>query len=201
MQNAMDPRAVRSRTVMLRAARELLEREGPAAVTHLRVARQAGVGRTTVYRHWAQVDHLLLEAMSAVEMPFFQDPCSPVRPWLHGQLRWLADELMVPAVAAIIGALMQGPVQDPGMANRRDASVDAFTRQLSAALDFAVSVGELTAAHDRRDAAAILVGPVLVRTTLQGDAAPDALIDYLIGCVGTWHAPQRSGTRTTDACG
>src|SRR5512142_1327478 len=138
----MDPRAVRSRAAMLAAARELLAREGPSAVTHQRVARQAGVGRATVYRHWARSDQLLLEAMSAVEMPFFREPRSPLRPWLHGQLRRLADELMVPAVAAITAALIQAPVREPAMEHRRATSVDAFTGQLSVALDFAVSVGE-----------------------------------------------------------
>ena len=38
---------------MLDAARELLAREGPAAVTHQRVARQAGVSRS----FYAQVEH------------------------------------------------------------------------------------------------------------------------------------------------
>ena len=45
-----DPRTVRSREAILAAARHLLLHHGPAAVTHQRVAEQAGVGRATVSR-------------------------------------------------------------------------------------------------------------------------------------------------------
>ena len=59
MKTTVDPRQARSRKAMLDAARELLAREGPAAVTHQRVARQAGVGRATVYRHWPRPEQLI----------------------------------------------------------------------------------------------------------------------------------------------
>ncbi len=74
---------------MLDAARELLAREGPDAVTHQRVARQAGVGRATVYRHWPRREQLVLDTMAGVELPFFGDPVSPVRPWLWAGARCL----------------------------------------------------------------------------------------------------------------
>src|SRR5262245_20404972 len=95
-----DPRAVRSREAMLVAARELLAAEGPGAVTHQRVAQQAGVGRATVYRHWPQPEQLLLDVMSGADLPHFKNPQAPVRRWLHRELRQMADELAAPAVAA-----------------------------------------------------------------------------------------------------
>ena len=39
---ATDPRAARSREAILAAAFDLLAREGPGAITHQRVAQQAG---------------------------------------------------------------------------------------------------------------------------------------------------------------
>ena len=63
MSYSADPRAVRSREAMLAAARRLLAEEGLDAVTHQRVAQEAGVGRATVYRHWPRTDQLLLDAM------------------------------------------------------------------------------------------------------------------------------------------
>jgi AcrR family transcriptional regulator len=96
VKTTVDPRQARSRKAMLDAARELLAREGPAAVTHQRVARQAGVGRATVYRHWPRPEQLMLDTMAGVELPFFRDPVTPVRPWLWGQLRTFADEIALP---------------------------------------------------------------------------------------------------------
>src|SRR6478672_11373927 len=90
----------RSRDAILTAARTLLLRDGPAGVTHQRVAAQAGVGRATVYRHWPRPEQLLLDVMAGVDLPFFREPAAPVRPWLAKQLRRLADELTLPNVSA-----------------------------------------------------------------------------------------------------
>src|SRR5213078_361922 len=108
---ATDPRAARSREAILAAAYDLLAREGPGAITHQRVAQQAGVGRATVYRHWAAPEDLLRDVLFAAELPFFATPVLPLRPWLHAELRQLADELdtapdAAPAAAHLIGPLV-----------------------------------------------------------------------------------------------
>src|SRR5258707_172115 len=104
---ATDPRAARSREAILAAAYDLLAREGPGAITHQRVAQQAGVGRATVYRHWAAPQDLLRDVLFSAELPFFATPALPLRPWLHAELRQLADELALPAVASLAIALME----------------------------------------------------------------------------------------------
>ncbi|MFJ6900621.1 TetR/AcrR family transcriptional regulator [Streptomyces hokutonensis] len=187
MNDSMDPRAVRSREAMLVAARDLLQREGPGAVTHQRVAQHAGVGRATVYRHWPDAEQLLLETLNGVVMPFFRDPVTPVRPWLRSQLLTLADEMALPAVAAVALTLMQGALWEPHIATRRDALVATLTDQLRPVLQLAVSTGELDTACDAQDAAALLIGPILFRTTMQTDKVTAPLIDYLLSSLGTWH--------------
>src|SRR6478735_2750708 len=104
---ATDPRAARSREAILAAAYDLLAREGPGAITHQRVAQQAGVGRATVYRHWAAPEDLLRDVLYTAELPFFATPTLPLRSWLHTELRQLADELALPAVASLAMALME----------------------------------------------------------------------------------------------
>ncbi|MFJ8036087.1 helix-turn-helix domain-containing protein [Streptomyces sp. NPDC096032] len=47
------------------AATALLTEGGLEAVTHQTVATRAGVGRATVYRHWASLLHLRLAALEA----------------------------------------------------------------------------------------------------------------------------------------
>src|SRR6266702_4637101 len=84
---ATDPRAARSREAILAAAFDLLAREGPGAITHQRVAQQAGVGRATVYRHWAAPEDLLRDVLFSAELPFFATPALPLRSWLHAQRR------------------------------------------------------------------------------------------------------------------
>src|ERR1700720_4295664 len=88
---ATDPRAARRREAILAAAFDLLAREGPGAITHQRVAQQAGVGRATVYRHWAAPEDLLRDVLYTAELPFFATPALPLRSWLRAELRHRAD--------------------------------------------------------------------------------------------------------------
>jgi AcrR family transcriptional regulator len=191
MNASADPRMVRSRTTMLAAARSLLLREGPAAVTHQRVARQAGVGRATVYRHWPRPDLLLLDAMAGVDLPFFREPTVPVRPWLRQELRVLADEMALPQVAAVALAMMQGSAHSLPT-EVRDRFTATATGRIRAALSLASAEGELDPAVDPQDALALLVGPILQRTCFQTGTVSDELIDRLMDSIGTWHSGQRA---------
>src|SRR6266571_3422376 len=115
---ATDPRAARSREAILAAAYDLLAREGPGAITHQRVAQQAGVGRATVYRHWAAPEDLLRDVLFSAELPFFATPALPLRSWLHAELRQLADELAAAfALAVDAGELDKAPDADMAAAH------------------------------------------------------------------------------------
>jgi AcrR family transcriptional regulator len=173
---------------MLVAARQLLAGEGPGAVTHQRVAQEAGVGRATVYRHWPRSEQLVIDAMGGADLPLFKDPEAPVRAWLHRQLRQMADELAVPAVAAVALTLAQSAMWDPEIAHPHDESVRTIAERIHAAVRSAVASGELETDAGPSDLAAMLVGPIVYRTTMQRGAVSDALIDRLIDGVGTWHS-------------
>src|SRR5580693_2734166 len=118
--SATDPRATRSREAILAAAWDLLAREGPGAITHQRVAQQAGVGRATGYRHWAAPEDLLRDVLFSAELPFFA----------------------APAVASFAIALM-GKTRSGGAGTRPHRHVTATTERLAAAFALAVDAGEL----------------------------------------------------------
>ncbi|MCW2931368.1 MAG: TetR family transcriptional regulator [Actinomycetia bacterium] len=183
---SVDPRMVRSRTAILAAARALLVREGPAVVTHQRVAREAGVGRATVYRHWPRPVLLLLDAMADAGPPFFREPVTPVRPWLYQQLRLYADEMAMPPVAAVAVFMMQGSAGSP-QAAVRERFVATFFVRLRAALALATAEGELDMTADPQDVLALLGGPILNRTCMEAGTVSDDLIDRLMDSLGTWH--------------
>ena len=198
---ATDPRAARSREAILAAAWDLLAREGPGAITHQRVAQQAGVGRATVYRHWAAPEDLLRDVLYTAELPFFAAPAVPVRPWLHSELRRLADELALPAVASVTIALMEQTrcASSAGAGPHRHVTV--LTDRLAAAFALAADAGELDAAPDPALAAAHLIGPLVYRTTLQAAAVPDKLLAQVIDGVANWRAPDPARARPTSAPG
>ncbi len=144
---ATDPRAARSREAILAAAFDLLAREGPGAITHQRVAQQAGVGRATVYRHWAAPEDLLRDVLFSAELPFFATPALPLRSWLRAELRQLADELALPAVASLAIALME-QTRSGSAGTRPHRHITVITERLAAAFALAVDAGELDTAPD-----------------------------------------------------
>ena len=197
---ATDPRAARSREAILAAAYDLLAREGPGAITHQRVAQQAGVGRATVYRHWAAPEDLLRDVLYTAELPFFATPALPLRSWLHAELRQLADELALPAVASLAIALME-QTRPGGAGARPHRHITTITERLAAAFALAVGAGELDTAPEAALAAAHLIGPLVYRTTLQAAAVPDSLLTAVIDGVADWRAPDPARSRPASAPG
>ena len=198
--SATDPRAARSREAILAAAWDLLAREGPGAITHQRVAQQAGVGRATAYRHWAAPEDLLRDVLLSAELPFFAAPALPLRPWLRAELRQLADELALPAVASLAIALME-QTRPGGAGTGPHRHVTAITERLAAAFALAVDAGELDTAPEAALAAAHLIGPLVYRTTLQAAAVPDSLLAAVIDGVAHWRAPDPARSRPASAPG
>lgn len=58
----VDPRVTRTREKVLQVVREILDRDGPMAVTYSAVATASGVGRQTLYNHWATPEEMVIDA-------------------------------------------------------------------------------------------------------------------------------------------
>lgn len=186
MTTTNDPRFLRSREAIIHAARDLLLRHGPGAVTHVQVAELAGVGRATVYRHWPRSDLLLAEAMATVPMPFFATPTAPTRQWLRKELTALARELELHDIRVVATTLANTALWDSAMDARRGQFAELLTDRLAAGLDEAQARGELTLHIDSRLAAAVTIGPLYYRSTIEHAAIDDLLIDTVIAALGQW---------------
>ncbi len=186
-----DPRALRSKEAILQAARQLLLDCGPSAVTHVRVAEQSGVGRATVYRHWPKTEQLLAEAMATVPMPFFATPTEPVRDWLRTELTVIARQLELDDVRAVATTLANTALWDPQMAARRETYARVLADRLAAALDDAQARGHLTLNVDSSAAAALLLGPLYYRSTIEHRPTGEHLIETAIASLGDWTQTRR----------
>jgi AcrR family transcriptional regulator len=172
-----DPRAIRSRTRIVAAARELLRGSGPESVTFAAVAERSGVGRATVYRHWPSVDALLDEVLDEYSLPYFLDPKQPIEPWLHGELRRLSDEMLFPAVVRMTTVLMQRDIAGSDeRSKRRERLFGELERRLS---ELPVDAGA-DPALPAEEQAALLIGPLLYLALARGTAVRDTFIDHLI---------------------
>ena len=186
MATTKDPRFQRSHQAIVNAARELLLRHGPTAVTHVQVAEVAGVGRATVYRHWPRADLLLAEAMATVPMPLFDAPTTPTREWIRAELTTIARQLELDDVRAVSATLASAALWDQDMDTRRARFAHVIADRLAAALDDAVDRGELILHLDSRSAAALIVGPIYYRSTIEHGSIGDELIDTALTALGQW---------------
>jgi AcrR family transcriptional regulator len=184
-----DPRFQRSREAIVNAARELLLAHGPAAVTHNQIAEHAGVGRATVYRHWPRTDQLLAEAMATVPLPFFDGAASPYRGWLTRELTALARQLDQHDVRAVTTTLSSTALWDTAMDARRAGFAEILSQRLSAALAQAEKQGEFSPRTDAANAAALAIGPLYYRATIERAVADASLIEQCVVAAGTWHSP------------
>jgi AcrR family transcriptional regulator len=184
-----DPRAIRSREAILQAVIELLSEEGPAGITHMKVAERSGVGRATVYRHWPQPVDLFKDVFGRVDFPWLEQPGGTLRDRLGRDLRRLRDDLNVPVLVTMIASIMEGARHDSFMRTQRDRLVAQVSSATRSAIDEALVRGELRAAPEAADLVTQLIGPLFFRSLLEGRSATDNFLDQLIdNALASWTA-------------
>ncbi len=109
------PRSEKSHRAILRAALELLSRDGLSGMSIEGVAERAGVGKTTIYRRWATKEELVMAALQAIESrrPFqvTGDFHKDVLAWARSLLRLIenADIDYLDLIARIFGEARANP--------------------------------------------------------------------------------------------
>ncbi len=81
MSKPQDPRLIATREAALEAAQLILQEEGVLAVTHASVSEATGISRSTLYRHWPQIDRMRNDAFKRAASP------SNIPPATDGPLR------------------------------------------------------------------------------------------------------------------
>ena len=184
-----DPRALRSRAAALGAATELLVEGGPENVTHAGVAKRAGIGRATVYRHWPDQQTLLIDALANDVQPLLSFDDSPVRDQLVHQMVEMTHRLNQPSAVSVLATVIQRAERDDEARRIREEifgkADEDFTRTLAAA----VERGELRegAEEHSTDLIARIVGPLLFYRFLHGVRLDKDLVVSLVdGALAPW---------------
>lgn len=163
------PRARRSRTKLLRAATELLADAGPRAVTVDAVAELSGVAKSTLYRHWASRDELLVDVVRSnvpeLSIPDLADGFEVALRRLIGDT---AATLADAEWSRIVPAMMSLRTSMPELAEFVEADRLSKEEVLEAVLAHGIAEGALPADIDVLDSSTLLFGP-LVFTAIMGD--------------------------------
>lgn len=107
------PRSARSHANILEATRDLLIEAGIHGISIEGVAKQAGVGKATIYRHWDSKDALISEAIGSVadeiDIPDTGDVWKDFSIVLKGLITSLTDNASFSAIKKVIAGLMESP--------------------------------------------------------------------------------------------
>ncbi|WP_181807204.1 TetR/AcrR family transcriptional regulator [Streptomyces shenzhenensis] len=184
-----DPRALRSRAAALAAATELLLEGGPESVTHATVARRAGIGRATVYRHWPDQQTLLVDALANDVQPLLVFDDTPVRDQLVSQLEQMTHRLNQPAAVSVLATIIQRAERDEDARRIREQIFGQADDHFAHALAAAVERGELRpgAQEHATDLIARIVGPLLFQRFLLGvHLEKDLVISLVDAALAPW---------------
>jgi AcrR family transcriptional regulator len=176
----LDPRVARTRDAVLEAVRTLVRRDGVEAVTHQQVAVEAGIGRATVYRHWPDRTHLLLDALAEPEDPESWTGSGDLVVDLARELgrlqRILTGSPFVPELAALLGR----SEWEPALRELKEQLLAHGTAGLQRSLQQAIDRGELPADLDVAVALARLAGPLFYRRMLAHRPVEDRLVEEVV---------------------
>jgi AcrR family transcriptional regulator len=173
----IDPRIARSRAAVLESAAGLLIEGGLAALTMDAVVARCGVSKTTVYRHWASRDELVVDTY--VYLAPTLDPPDPALPFeqrLRAIVGQLVDVFSSAEWLALYPSLLEAarhsaPIQS--LRHRMDEHQQAVVDEV---LRAGVSEGSLPAELDVEEARLQLMGPIIMAMV----ARPEA-VDHRFG--------------------
>jgi AcrR family transcriptional regulator len=170
------------RADVLRAVGELLLDEGIADLTFERVARLAGVSKTTLYKWWPSKGALALDGyFHAVEPTLAFPDTGDIRADLVAQLRAFAHVMLRTPGGRILAELIGQSQTDVELATAYRAMYSAQRRRLAAErLSRAQDEGQLRADVDVQVVVDQLWGAVYHRLLIPDEPVTDAFVVALV---------------------
>lgn len=180
----IDPRVERSRRVILSAALDLFGEEGYGGLTIEAVAARAGVGKSTIYRHWSGKLGLIEDAIRTLKAPLPPPEEGSVRERVVGLLVQMATQLGDSTWSRCLPAMIDAAERDAEvLAIHRNIATERF-KVLVDLLAEGVATREVPEGTDLALLAECLVGPIIVRRLLLHEpldpAAVPALVDQVL---------------------
>lgn len=197
----VDPRVERSRRVVLAAALDLLGEVGYGGLTVEAVAARAGVGKSTVYRHWTGKLDLVEDAVRTLKAPILPPTEGTVRERITALLTQVAAAMADSTWSSCLPAIVEASARDDDVREvhcrlsreRRQVMVDLLAE--------GVASGEIPADVDLDLLSEVLIGPLVVRRLMLHDpldpAQVPAVVELVLGPPGppglVAPAPRRPG--------
>jgi TetR/AcrR family transcriptional regulator, regulator of autoinduction and epiphytic fitness len=181
--DSVDPRVTRTRQIVLAAVLEELADVGHGQFTIESVAARCGVGKSTIYRHWAGKPQLIIDAMHTLNMQPTPEPDGSPRDRIRQLLHHLAHAITEGSLARALPALIEAAERDPKLrALLNDYTTDR-RRALVDAVSLGVKAGDVDDTIDPELAAHALSGAIFYARLMTSTPMTGMAIDQLITTV------------------
>jgi AcrR family transcriptional regulator len=160
----------RSRQVVRLAVIEQLAEVGYGALTIEAVARRAGVGKATIYRHWASRVELIADAFEHAHqamVPAMESGTALDR--LVHLVEHVAEVVTHPLYSRCISALIEGAEHDERLRAFHHQYSATRRNELAAVIRAGIESGELDGTLDAEVAAVALLGAIFYRRLMTAE--------------------------------
>jgi TetR/AcrR family transcriptional regulator, regulator of autoinduction and epiphytic fitness len=189
-----DPRVERSRMVILRAAVEEMAEVGYGGVTIESIAARAGVGKSTIYRHWPDKLELIADAFETFHERMVPDlGILSARESVAVLLRHVAEVVVDSTFSRCIPALIEGAERDQRVREFHHRYSAERRRALIDLIGVGIDSGEISPDVDPELATTAMLGAIFYRRLMTPrPLAPDEagqLVDLVLrsptGAIGS----------------
>lgn len=161
------PRSTESRDAILAATRKLLATQTVRDLSIEGIAREAGVGKTTIYRWWPSKATIVLEAVEGQIAPPAVDakkPAKALAKHIVGLIGLFSDE----SGSLVAGLLAEGRSDGEAQAAIDAAFLTPLRSSTAQVIEQAKSAGEVDAGLSAAMAQDLIYGPLLSRLFMGG---------------------------------
>ena len=177
---ALDPRVERSRRVILEATLEELGAVGYGALAIESVAARAGVGKSTIYRHWPGKLELVEDAFRTLKAAVVVPEEGTLRERVISVIEQVACLVEQSTYSTCMPALIEAAERDPQVRDFHNTFSAERRAGLVGMLRDAVATGELPADADPEILADALVGPIVLRRLMLGETVDPKLAPQIV---------------------
>lgn len=181
---AVDPRIERSRQVILQAVLDELGEVGYGLLNIESVARRAGVGKATIYRHWPDKITLIANAFKLLQQQ--RDPelvTGSPRERLERVLRHVADVVADSPFSSCLPALIEGAERDRAVRRFHYHFQAEARKPIIELISRGVASGDFPARIDPEIAAFALLGAIFFCRLMSNTPFPAERVSDLIDTV------------------
>jgi AcrR family transcriptional regulator len=180
MADDLDPRVERSRRIILEAVLDELGDAGYGPMTIEGVAARAGVGKSTIYRHWPGKLELVEDAFRTLKAAVTVPDGGSFRDRVVSVIEQVASLIAASTYSACMPALIEAAERDPSVRDFHNRFSGERREVLVELLRSGVESGDLRADSDPELLADALVGPLILRRLMLPEPCDPSLVPRLV---------------------